>query len=222
MMRGLLVTAVLVSCGGMALAGTWDEYTDGGGNAGGEMGAPIGVAQVIPGGGGTLDFITGSIETDLDADLYQIQISDSDAFFASTLSVDGGFAGNAFILTLFDESGMGVVFNPSSYPPEAFGQARLDAIGVPGPGTYYLGISYNNRRPRYDSGYIFEWSSSWLIPGSNNQYTAIDGSGALASYFPLSGNTGDYTIAMGGVSFVPEPGSLALLGLGVAMLFRRR
>ena len=187
MMRRVLAFALLATV--PALAQTWDETTDGGGDAG----HLPGTAQVCD-GSGPLTSITGNNATS-DSDMYQIQITDEASFSASTV----GQVTWDTQLFLFNSEGRGVAFDDDD--PSGGGgvfQSVLSSQFVSANGVYYLAISRYNRDALSSSGLI--WANEpW------DEERAPDGPGAANPVTNWSGSVaggGNYTIVLTGVSFV--------------------
>jgi hypothetical protein len=106
----------------------------------GDAGQVLGNAQVIAGGSGTLDSITGTISGINDVDVFQITL-EGGAFSATTV----GGASFDTQLFLFDSSGNQVLSNDDTFSPSFSLQstisASLDA------GNYFLAISSFNNDP---------------------------------------------------------------------------
>lgn len=183
-----------------ARAGTWHEYTDGGGEAGqfiGDAQVPVGVGpltQIIAADGGD------------DADLFRISIPNP-AAFSATLS-----AGFTSQLWLFDAGGLGVAYTVDEATP------TLTGALLTGPGVYFIGSSRDDYHAQSAGGLI--WNTS--PPGER----APDGPGAagpLTAWTGITHSAFEYsTIDLTGAFFVPEPGALLLLASSCVVLFWRR
>ncbi|MBE9127743.1 MULTISPECIES: DVUA0089 family protein [unclassified Coleofasciculus] len=108
----------------------------------GDAGQSLFNAQVIPGGSGTLDSITGTISNSNDVDLFQITLTDGGTFSATTV----GGANFDTQLFLFDDSGVLVRQNDDSSGTlqSTISDSPFDPLA---PGTYFLGISSFNNDP---------------------------------------------------------------------------
>jgi len=194
----------------LAMAGgTWDETADGGGDAGDLPGT-----VQVTNGSGSLVTITGNIANGSDVDAFLIQIKDAENLYIEVL--DTNFDPQTF---LFDPAGVGIVHN-DDYPGLGLGSAINNAAynaGAHGNGNFIIAVSGFNRDPLDAGGQaIFSFSSydgnQQRIPNDADPYTQWSG----------TGGAGDYTITMRGVSYVPAPGALALLGAAGVIARRRR
>jgi Ca2+-binding RTX toxin-like protein len=147
----------------------------------GDAGQTLTSAQVIPGGSGQLDAITGVISSNNDVDIFQISLA-GDSFSASTV----GGASFDTQLFLFDSSGVLLAQNDDS---EGTLQSTISSSSLAA-GDYFLAISSFNNDPS-GTPPIFEGS------GNSTGSYRIDVTGVqapLASYSlgasPVSSGTG--------------------------------
>ena len=172
----------------------------------GDAGESLGTAQDV--GGGT-DLIDGSISQIGDVDMYRL-VMGAGAFFASTV----GLSNVDTQLYLFDSNGFGIVGNDDAAGGGL--QSRIDA--VLNAGIYFLGISAFNYDPYSAGGAIFPDSVTF---GSDPIWgpTGPGGASPLANWAASTGSnttgSGSYGISLSQTVAVPEPGTLALLSLGL-------
>lgn len=204
-MKALTMLALLAAAAS-AHAQTWFE-------AGDAPEALPGVHQVTM-GLGPLTSITGAMDPGDSCDAYAIHIA-SPSLFSATLV--GGAAWDTQ-LWLFTPAGMGVAFNDDSASTL---QSTLSGAFVVMPGTYVLAVS------RYDYDASSPAGPMWMDSPFGTE-RAPDGPGAPGPVVAWSGSApaayAPYTITLTGATYavIPTPGSLALLGLGGALLVRRR
>ncbi len=209
-----LVLMGLAASLGVAQAQLWTEV--------GDAGDLPGTAQITV-GSGSLDFISGFIGNNPaadgnDKDMYCIYIADPSLFSATTV---GGSSLDTQLF-LFNTGGFGVTFN-DDHPGGSVLQSTITGTFLPGPGHYYLAISRYDRDPVDATG-----AELWLDTPYDVE-RAPDGPGAGSPIFDWNGTaastlTGAYRISLTGASYcaVPEPATLAALGLGLAAVVRRR
>lgn len=201
-----------------ALAGPeWIEQGDAGGK--------LDTAQRTTGTGnltsiaGTLG--TSALEGDDLEDMYLITITSPLIF---QLSIDAEFDAQLFLfnVTLANEA-FGLLGNNDTAlgNDPVITSVATDGTGaqVLNPGVYAIAISGIGRDPISMNGLIFNFLNQTEISGP-------DGPGGLNPHTGWAGigEKGGYKIDMIGVSFydLPEPGSIALLGLALGVARRRR
>ncbi len=209
-MRSYSKTAVLCTafaCSA-AMAQTWDETADGGGDAG-EAG--IGAAQVVS-GSGPLTAITGVIAPGGEgADVYLIMICDEANFSASTI---GGVPFDSQLF-LFNADGTGQVHNDDFTGLDS----KITSQGVFSNGIYALAITPFNSDPLDSSSTAVFGFSTW--PGPDSQQRMANTTTPFVSWTG-DPDSGAYRITLTGACFVPAPGAATLLGLGGLAAARRR
>jgi hypothetical protein len=198
---------------GTAQGSTWTEM--------GDAGDLLGSAQTPT---GELTTITGIASTSLDADLYRIFISSPSTFSASVSGGDGTGLYNS-ALALFNQNGLGVYANDDAILGN--GQPGLPvahALGPQAAGIYYLAIFDFTSTPT--SGNV-STLDTFIFPTVGYPFTQIvgptggGGTSPLNGWFPLDDEIplhGSYSIALTGVSPIPEPETYAMLLAGLAML----
>ncbi|MBL8878678.1 MAG: PEP-CTERM sorting domain-containing protein [Phycisphaerales bacterium] len=206
-MRKFMLLMAGLGLSAAAAAQTWDETTNGGGDAG-DLPA---TAQVTT-GAGPLSTITGSITSE-HADMYKILICDEGRFSATTV---GGASWDTELF-LFDANGAGVTFSDDSASTT---QSTLTSNFVVANGVYFLAVSRYDRDPVNAAGAEI-WADT---PFATER--APDGPGAgnpiPAGWNSTATTAGNYSIALTGACFVPEPTSAILLALGSLAFARRR
>jgi hypothetical protein len=165
-------------------------------------------------------------------DLYQIFISDPGFFEVSTVDTKTNFQTS---LWLFDSKGFGLLGNviaPTPVAGELQGSQLLPfstdgtEIFISKPGIYYLCISSADREAVGAiiggevaglSGPIFSFQEQGEISGPDGPAGGSPLNGWIGQ-----GVAGDYEVRVQGVSFIPAPGALSLLAVGLLGVNGRR
>lgn len=204
-----LLVGVLLNNG--AVAQSWDEFTDGGGDAPGLTPGQITV------GSGPLLTITGSLDNpDFDPDLYCIRITDPANFSASTV----GSVSLDLSLWLFDVNADGIAHDgadDTAAGPNAGYQASLSNQFVPSPGIYFLAVTRGGIDALANGNEI--WAD---LPTFERSPDGPGAPGLLSAWdFPGYGLAGSYSIQLTGSSYhIPEPTGAALAVFGALGLLR--
>ncbi len=197
---------LLVSVFATANAQTWDETTDGGGDAGDLVSSAQGITV-----SGNLTTITGNLSNG-DIDMYRIIITTGSAFSATTV----GQADMDSMLGLLTETGMAVYFNDDDGSCSPCTESTLPAGDANSPSTdgdvYYLAVAgYDNHFQDADGNPIFTyngtigfttiWGPDATYPGPVAQY-AGNASGEMGTYtITLTSAEGDPTLPVELASF---------------------
>lgn len=198
---------------GSAMAQSWAEV--------GDAGDMPGTAQAVS-GGGALTSITGSIGALTDADMFLIDIKVPTLFSATTNPAGGTLTDST--LYLFNLNGTGIAkhddISGSNYLSDLpAGNSLYSSLA---PGQYLLAIGgfafapYWNPVPATFADLVFDVNNFTGVIGPQNPGPILGWANAGAY------DSGSYTITLTGASFVPAPGSIALLGLGGLVAARRR
>lgn len=182
------VLSLCVAIASIASAQTWNEMTNGGGDA------PSLPPGQITAGNGALVTLGGTISNpDLDVDLFCIKITDHSSFSATITEVNQGMQPE---LWLFDSAGMGVAHASDAILP--YSVTITNAL-VPVNGIYFLGISRPGAQP-------FDGANNPIFPtighGETGPNLAV---GPVASWGTGSGVPGAYAIQLKGASYHQPP-----------------
>jgi hypothetical protein len=199
----LISIMTIFSFSQQAMAFNWAEVDD--------AGELPGTAQTTY-GDGSLEFITGFLESPTDVDMYEIFITGSGSFSATTV---GWTTGVDTQLTLFDSSGYGVYSNDDESTDVV--QSTLPDRYLT-PGLYYLAISDYDWDPVSDEGFIFPSHYPFL-----HLRTEVEGPTDVGGGSPITGwdglstiGGGSYTIALTGAATsasAPKPSTMPWIPL---------
>jgi hypothetical protein len=195
----LLFFILLTVCGGLA-AQTWDETTNGGGDAG-EL---VATAQV-PQGSGPITTITGTFvgTTGTDVDVYRVKVVNFTTFQASLLGVIPPPDTQIF---LFDGNGIGIAYSDDWQTTYTGGHlpANDPLYNTRPVGEYLIGVAEYDLDPVSASGAIFGQAYPGVFgatgPGAAQPYTAwqvFTNAGA--------GGGAPYTLTLDGCEFIVPP-----------------
>ncbi|MGC3991850.1 MAG: PEP-CTERM sorting domain-containing protein [Chthoniobacteraceae bacterium] len=189
----------------------------------GTAGETLATAEVVS-GSGSLSSISGSltISNNLSTgNLFEIYISDTSAFSASTAMTQLGVNNFDTELFLFTATGVAVEMNDdTSTTSQSLLPSSSAILSSLSAGIYYLLIEGAGRTPVDSSG------TSLFATGSDPSavYGANSSAGALAAITGNSSYGGSYSIVLTGAQFVvPEPSTTLMLlaGLGAGALRRK-
>lgn len=186
-------------------------------------------------GGGLVDEIDGHLDYDIntnlwDIDLFRIRIDSPGAFSAHTaLGTNVASFITDPVLFLFGVNGHGIYMNDDTSSANLQSTLPLSSpLGPLMPGFYFLGIAWSFTDPQSTGGSIFPLYEAIASLPFDGVYgsTGAGGLGALSSWLPAGPSNFDlganYRILLTGAAGVPEPGTLALVGIALAGLFARR
>ncbi len=208
-----------------------DNYTESG-----DAGDTLATAQVTTAPLGPLTSLTSITGTTTltnqigDGDMYEITVTGTSAFSASTTAFISGANNFDDQIFLFNATGQGIAANDDA--ASGGSQASLTlAAGTLTPGNYYIAIEGSGRYPVDSTGKLIFPNYTDGTTDPTGTYAASTGAGVLAGYTGNTNEAGKYAIAISGAQFtaipavVPEPSSLAAIAAGLgglALTFRRR
>lgn len=210
-------TAVFIAASSLCLGSsltTWTEGEYGQGDAGGVPGS----ANVTIGGGTLTDIIGALSDETAGADMYEIYIPNLQDFTAtSTGTGDDPIVNPA--LYLFNASGDGLYGDDNT---GAGSQASISGASAASasPGLYYILIVPSGHLPENGSTLLFGDLTN-TIGQANALSSLVIKKYATSGTTPSPADSGkDYDIVLTGADFAeaPEPGTVALMGLGMAAL----
>ncbi len=225
-----LFLIALATTSSVALCGPdWDE------GAHGDAGSTASTAQVIT-TAGTVNTVRGSLTANLLGgdyqDMYVIYVASPTSFSVSTLTADGGSATFNPMLYAFRYEGFGETAHASAMLGNNIAMAgvvgaRLGPIANDNSGVrlteagyYAIAISGFSSRPTNAFGESLFGSN---IFGAGNLVGPADGLNNLGlAGWDSDGQTGEYLLHLSGITGVPAPGAIALLGLAGLISRRRR
>lgn len=169
--------------------------------------------------GTPLDAITGTIASASDQDMFEIFIDDPANFSASTNNAGTNLsADDDTMLFLFRANGLGGLANDDTSGSNLTSTIPAGSLsGLPA-GIYFIAVSIFFNTPTSALGEIFDVPEQGVVgpngPGGSLPITGWD-------LFPDPAQTGPYRIDLTGSTFVPEPSTALLLGVGCAALATR-
>jgi hypothetical protein len=199
-----------------------------------DVGDMMASAYLLPGG---TDKVQGTLN--YDADLYKFYWNGG-AFYANTINYALPFnAQKDCELFLFDSAGYGIAASNGAWTGLNMPAASAYVYTTLTPGYYYLGVTIDNLEPCFDYYGYLEYTIFGYIPYYSPTPKDPDyDAGPLAvwgNYEQQSSDSGSYVINFAEASLftaaagpshptgdVPEPATMALLGLGAMALLRRR
>ncbi len=181
-------------------------------------------AQIVSGqpAGTPLTGITGALTLTngiSEADMFEISITGTTGFSASTTAFVAGSNNFDTQLFLFDSAGKGVAANDDA---ASGGSQSSLTPGTLVPGLYYLLIDGSGRYPVSSKGALIFPNLTDGTTDPTGTYGPNSPTAVIAGYTGNSNEGGKYSIAITGAQFVPavvpEPGSVAAVLAGVAGL----
>jgi hypothetical protein len=215
---GILMGAAALKAGPITI---WTEGDAGQGDAGGTINS----ANITIGSGGPLTDILGNL-TDITAgaDMYEISITDPEAFSAITEGTT--FFGTKAIdnpaIYLFNAKGDGLFGNDNISNKNSQAELPVGIASALAPGLYYILIVPSGNLPQNVNGDdIFgDLTNTKKVADGSSTPLKVRGYG-LSSLEPSPADTGKgYDIVLTGAAFAetPEPANVLLMGGGLALL----
>ena len=156
-----------------------------------------------------------------DSDMYEILITGTSAFTASTTSFIAGSNNFDDTLSLFNSSGVGVASNDDATTGGPESSLTVPAASLVA-GDYYLLISGSGRYAVDGTGNLIFAN---FTDGTTDPTSTVgpNSTNSIAGYSGNSNEGGKYVIAISGAQFagialVPEPSSVVAIAAGVAGL----
>jgi hypothetical protein len=183
-------------------------------NEAGDAGPLPGTAQVVS-GSGSIDALRGSLlttsATDY-ADLYAIYLTAGVSFSATTTSSTLAYNNFDTTLFLFDSAGRGLLASDDVGGSQSTISGYVPALSD----VYYVGIAGAGYTPFSAGGAIFPS----LVGVTQVSATGPGAASGLTGWSSISNEGDAYEIKLTGafaMAPVPEPGSFALMALGLGM-----
>jgi len=189
----LALFAVSTLFSAASFAQTWDETTQGLGDAG----DAVGTAQFVQ-GSGPLTEITGDNSSATDRDIYRIRIATAATFSATTSTTPGTSTDTQ--IRLFQLTGLGIAFDDDSgtgfLSTMAVGNALYNALPA---GDYLIAVSGFNSRSNSAGGDQFPAVFTTVGPTG-------PGGGQVLTGWSGTNATGTYRLTLTGCQFVSGTG----------------
>lgn len=184
-------------------AGLWIEE--------GDAGDTLTTAQVVV-GSGPLNQIQGTIPDGWDHDLYKIMVTNYASFSARVTAPENGNSR----LALFDGNGMGLVMNDDASDGMTLSAIDYATSKLPASnGVHYLGIMTQVEMPAstVNGTNAYIWTAD--NPTAQKRPDGPGASSPLVGFGGYGGSLANYTIALTGAAFLPEPVVPSAVGLTI-------